>query len=102
MKKNSKYMTRALKSRDPRFANILDKLGYERTDMISESSAIEKVQNPTQEENIKQNQTSQAPEEKQQDEMKELRSKYENIFGKRPFYGWDKETLLDKIEKAKT
>lgn len=28
MKKNSGYMTRALQAKDPRFATILDKLGY--------------------------------------------------------------------------
>ena len=28
MKKNSTYMTRALQSRDPRFANVLGRMGY--------------------------------------------------------------------------
>jgi hypothetical protein len=31
--KSQSYMTRALRARDPRFATILGKLGYERSDM---------------------------------------------------------------------
>lgn len=33
--KSQSYMTRALRARDPRFANILGKLGYERSDMTA-------------------------------------------------------------------
>jgi hypothetical protein len=33
--KRSTYMTRALKAHDPRFARVLGKLGYERSDMIA-------------------------------------------------------------------
>ena len=37
--KKSTYMDRAMRSADPRFADILGRLGYERTDMMAEKAA---------------------------------------------------------------
>ena len=34
--KKSTYMDRAMTARDPRYAKILGKLGYERRDMVAE------------------------------------------------------------------
>lgn len=70
--KKSTYMDRALRAKDPRFARILSKLGYERSDMQAGK-----------------------------DEMAELRAEYEKVVGKRPYMGWDKPTLEKKIAEAK-
>lgn len=35
------------------------------------------------------------------DEMKALRAEYEKAIGKKPFSGWDAETLREKMEAAK-
>lgn len=74
MKKNSSYMTRALSHRDPRFARILGRLGYE-------GRAL-------------------AAEEPKPDELADLRERYQAVLGKRPFMGWDADTLRGKIAEA--
>lgn len=76
MKKNS-YMDRAERARDPRFARVLGKLGYERRDMV----ALELLG---------------------LNELPALREDYERAHGKRPFMGWDAATLREKIAAAKS
>lgn len=71
MRKN--YADRMMRARDPRFAKIAAKMGYQRRDMRA------------------------APPE---DVMPALRSEYERVIGKRPFMGWDEATLRDKIAAA--
>lgn len=73
----SSYMTRALKSRDPRYARVLRKMGYAepRTAAADPAPSLE-------------------------DEMRALREEYEAVMGKRPFMGWDAETLRWKIAAA--
>ncbi|QAZ46136.1 hypothetical protein [Mesorhizobium sp. Pch-S] len=75
--KKSSYMTRALQCRDPRFAVILGKLGYEAADMRA------------------------APAGGQVDLLADLRAEYALIVGKKPFHGWDAATLREKIAAAK-
>lgn len=70
--KKSTYMDRALKSRDPRYARVLSKLGYERRDMVAEKP----------------------------DEFALLREEYQRVIGKRAFHGWDASTLREKIAEA--
>ncbi|MBN8292826.1 hypothetical protein JI664_12700 [Rhodobacter sp. NTK016B] len=77
MKKNSGYMTRALRHRDPRFARILGRLGYEGRDMRP------------------------AVEQEPADDIASVREEYERVVGKRPFMGWDIETLRAKMAEAK-
>jgi len=74
MKKNSSYMTRAMTHRDPRFARILGRLGYE-------GRAL-------------------AAEEPKPDELAILREQYQAALGKRPFMGWDADRLRLKIAEA--
>lgn len=74
--KASNYMNRALKARDPRFARILGKLGYERADMVSDDGVGV-------------------------DDLTHLRKEYQEVVGKRAFNGWDAETLKAKIAEAK-
>lgn len=71
------YMDRALRAQDPRYARILGKLGYGRRDM----------------------QARQAPDP--EEELKALREQYQDVVGKRPYHGWDADTLKAKIAEAK-
>lgn len=74
--KASNYMNRALKARDPRFARILGKLGYERADIVS-------------------------ADDKGVEDLNQLRKNYQEVVGKRAFNGWDAATLNAKIAEAK-
>lgn len=76
--KSQSYMTRALRARDPRYATILGRLGYDRTDMRAAT----------------------APKAKP-DDLKALRDEYQDKVGKRPYHGWDAATLKAKIAEAK-
>jgi hypothetical protein len=76
--KSSKYMDRAMKSSDPRFARVLGKMGYSRRDMVAEETAAVPV-----------------------DDIAPLRAEYERLIGRRPFMGWDADTLREKIAAAK-
>lgn len=77
--KNNSYMDRALRARDPRFARVLGKLGYERRDMVAAPAAAA------------------APSA----DIAAVRDEYERVIGKRPFNGWDAPTLREKIAAAK-
>ncbi|HYC66651.1 hypothetical protein [Brevundimonas sp.] len=79
--KNSRYMDRAAASRDPRFARVLGKLGYERRDMVARPAPMPAA----------------AP-----SEIEVLREAYQKALGKRPFNGWDATTLREKIAAAKS
>lgn len=72
------YMTRALRSADPRYARILSKLGYGRRDMV----------------------VTGAPQEAERDDIKTLREEYQRVIGRKPFNGWDADTLRQKIAAA--
>lgn len=77
------YMNRALKSRDPRFARILGKLGYNRRDMVSTELGQHE---PTKTDSS--------------DELADLRAEYQRVLQKRPYHGWDETTLRQKIDAA--
>jgi len=79
MKTNSTYMTRALQSRDRRFATVLGKLGY-----AAQEVAPEAVDEPL-----------------AVDDLAALRAEYLEVVGKRPFHGWDADALREKIAAAK-
>lgn len=83
MKKNS-YMDRAERARDPRFARVLGKLGYERRDMVPVASAPAPAPAPA------------------AGGLSALRDEYERVIGKRPFNGWDAVTLREKIAAAQS
>jgi hypothetical protein len=74
--KNNAYMDRAERARDPRYARILGRLGYERRDMVAGAAA------PV-------------------EDIASVRDEYERALGKRPFNGWDAATLREKIAAAK-
>lgn len=70
------YMDKALRAKDPRFARILGRLGYERADMVDDKS------------------------EEAEDDLTELRAEYQEAVGKRAYHGWDADTLRAKIAEA--
>ncbi|RHZ96470.1 hypothetical protein D1114_07095 [Cereibacter sphaeroides] len=74
----STYMDRAMRARDPRYARILERLGYARRDMVPAAPADPVTQEAG-------------------DDISALRAAYQEKFGKRPFMGWDAETLRDKL-----
>lgn len=74
------YMDRAMRSSDPRYARVLEKLGHARP--------AEKPQHRG------------APPEPV-DDLAPLRAEYEHLVGKRPFMGWDAAKLREKIAEAK-
>ena len=97
--KKSSYMNRAMRARDPRFAQVLSRLGYERADMVADDAPpvhkphADKI-NPAQ-----QGHPDRMP--GKGDDMVALRKQYQAVLGKKPFAGWDAETLKTKIAAAK-
>lgn len=77
--KKSGYMDRAMRAADPRFARVLGKLGYQRTDM-----------------------TAAKVEEAEASELEALRAEYQDVVGKRAYHGWSAEELREKIAAAKS
>lgn len=77
MTKSNTYMDRAMRSADPRFARVLGKLGYRRSDMVAKVDA-----------------------ESQDDALTDLRAQYQEAAGKRAYHGWDADTLREKIAEA--
>lgn len=87
--KRSTYMTRALKAHDPRFARVLGRLGYERSDLVAED--------PLDHDGDGRKGGAKSP---AGDDIAALREAYEAKLGKRPFMGWDADTLKAKIAET--
>lgn len=90
------YMTRALKSQDRRYATVLEKLGYSRSDMrASEQPKATKTKKPAKG-------ASDAPVEDDSEKLAldSAREEYLLKVGKRPFMGWDVATLKEKMAAA--
>lgn len=68
------YLNRALKARDPRYRRIFGKLGYDTAHMTADAEPASATVS-----------------------IADLRTEYQNAFGKKPFAGWDAITLRDKI-----
>jgi hypothetical protein len=91
--KKSSYMTRAMKAQDPRYARVLSRLGYERTDLAADDAppARKTAARPS---------VPSAKKAETGDDMAALRKQYQAVIGKKPFGGWDAETLKAKIAEA--
>lgn len=72
------YMDRAMRSADPRYARVLEKLGHTRP--------VAPKADPAEPAN----------------ETAALRAEYEAIVGRRPFMGWGADKLREKIAEAKS
>ena len=75
---NNTYMDRALRHSDPRYARVLGKLGYATRHLVA----------------------ADVPTPDKEDDLSDLRAQYQEIIGKRPFHGWDAETLKAKMAEA--
>lgn len=80
----SSYMNRALQRKDPRFASILGKLGYNDRAMQTETTVAPKV----------------TPVPKADQDLTALRQEYQEVVGKKPGPSWDADTLRAKIAEA--
>lgn len=92
--KKSSYMTRALKANDPRYARVLGKLGYERSDLAAIATEIDPLDHDGD------GHKGGSPKPEASDELTVVRAQYEEVLGKRPFHGWDVDTLKAKITEA--
>lgn len=92
--KHSSYMTRALRSNDRRFALVLGKLGHTAPILstIGKPDLLDHDQN---------GRRGGSPKPDVSDELTALRSAYQETVGKRPFNGWDADTLKAKIAEGK-
>lgn len=72
------YMTRALKARDPRYARVLERLGY---------GAPRSAKKEAKEMDA----------EAAHEELTRLRSTYQEVVGKKAFNGWDATELRTRI-----
>jgi hypothetical protein len=90
--KSPSYFTRALRSADPRYARILDRLGYGRRDMQA-AAVIGPV--------VHESDIDDTPTLPSSDEIAALRAEYKRIVGTRPFHGWDAAALRERIAKAR-
>lgn len=87
------YMDRAMKARDPRFARVLGKLGYQRSDMVADAKVADPLDHDSD------GRKGGSP--KQAEDLTALRAEYKEIFGKNAFNGWDAAKLREKIAEAK-
>lgn len=76
VRKKNRYMDRALRHSDRRYAAILCGLGYSTRHMQAEKRA---------------------PAE----DLTELRSLYQEVVGKRAYHGWDAKELKKRINEAR-
>lgn len=91
MKKSNSYFDRAMRHPDPRYRQILERMGY-RTRVMKPADISEEL-------------TGQPAEVVLVDEPEVLartRDEYKAAFGRAPYHGWGVALLRDKIEKAKT
>lgn len=90
MTNKNTYWDKALKSRDPRFAQVLSRLGYATRHMQADVAAPV-VAAPAQEPST----ASEAS-----DELSDLRAQYQEIVGKKPYHGWGADELRKRIDEA--
>jgi len=84
------YWTKALKSRDPRFAQVLSLLGYATRHMqadISAPAVTAPASEPT-------------PEVEVGEDLADLRAQYQEVVGRKPYHGWGADELRKRINEA--
>lgn len=85
MTNKTTYWDKALKSRDPRFAQVLSRLGYATRHMRADVAA------PASES---------APKAEVGEDLADLRAQYQEIVGKKPYHGWGADELRKRIDEA--
>lgn len=97
MTRKSFYMDRALRHRDPRYAQILSSLGYSTRHMVaSENAAPAKPHALDHDGDGRKGGAKPGTGEG----LRDLRAQYQEIIGKRPFAGWDASELQRRIDEA--
>ncbi|ACL57575.1 hypothetical protein [Methylobacterium nodulans] len=96
--KSQSYLTRAMRSSDPRYRRVLERLGYRRP--AAPAASLDAP--PAEETDAQQDETPSTSKAEAQDGLAALRAEYERVVGKRAFHGWDVETLRAKIAAATT
>ncbi|TAZ20763.1 hypothetical protein ELH77_19350 [Rhizobium ruizarguesonis] len=95
--KSQGYLTRAMQSSDPRFLQVLLRVGYtlpDAPDAPAQSGGGQTTPAPSA------GQTTPVPEPEETEDEKELkkvREDYERVTGKRPYYAWDAAELRRRI-----
>ena len=74
--KHSGYYTRAMRASDPRYRQAFERMGYGRRDMRAAEPA------------------------EAADDLAALRAEYLRVVGKKPFMGWSRDVLLEKMAEA--
>lgn len=90
MTSKTTYWDKALKSRDPRFAQVLSRLGYATRHMRADVAAPF-VAAPASEP---------APKAEVGEDLADLRAQYQEIVGKKPYHGWGADELRKRIDEA--
>ena len=104
-------MTRALRSSDRRYATVLEKMGYARSDLRADTTPAKmtkKVAQPKQRTKATKDESDIKVPTNEPDpgddagrlELDSAREEYMLKFGKRPFMGWDITTVREKIAAA--
>lgn len=99
MTRKNYYMDRALRHRDPRYAQLLGKLGYSTRHMVAADDAVTAPAKPHPLEHDGDGRKGGAKAGAGHD-IKDLREQYQEIIGKRPFPGWDADELRKRIDEA--
>ena len=82
MRSKQSYMDRALRHKDPRYARILDKMGYGTRHMVAQPALTPD------------------PVPDGADETAQLRARYQDVVGKRAYHGWGAAELQRRIDEA--
>lgn len=87
MKSSDGYLTRAMRSQDPRYLQVLLRLGYSLPNPPAPTSGGAQVMP-----------ASEPDDESAEDAaLKKAREEYERVVGKRPYYAWDAAELRRRI-----
>ncbi|UHD44920.1 hypothetical protein LUX29_18120 [Aureimonas altamirensis] len=90
----SGYMTRALQARDPRFARVLGRLGYDRRDVVADEA-------PAPAKRLTPPVPPARPVDDDDEALAAARAEYADVVGKRAYHGWNVATLRARIAAAK-
>lgn len=95
--KSQGYLTRAMQSSDPRFLQVLLRVGYvlpSDHDSTPAPSPSVPVASPATPATVAPEPDEETAEDK---ELKKVREDYERVTGKRPYYAWDAAELRRRI-----
>lgn len=94
--RSQSYMTRALRSSDPRYLHILTKLGYVATSPPFVPAPMPDPP-PVVEPPVDEDEDDDGPPDDLGQQLKAAREQYERVTGKRPYHGWDVAELARRI-----